>query len=155
VRQKAKVLGQDGRDDEAADLIVSIEDTVGEPSKLERGLALRDRGTSAARSGRFDVAARLYGKAVTAIDDNGGHEALAVGLRVDLAMALWDAGEHPAALARLADAFDMLAPLDATESRQNERAHQFARAAAGLFFHDTDPYPHTPDPASPTAAPTL
>lgn len=147
LRQKAKVLGRDGRDSEAADLIVSIEDTVGLPSKLERGLALRDGGTSAARSGRFDVAARLYGKAVKAIDDNGGHEAFAVGLRVDLAMALWDGGERGVALIRLADAFDMLAQLDATETRQNERAHQFARAAAGLFFFDTDPYPLTPRPS--------
>lgn len=146
VRQKSKVLGQNGRDSEAADLIVSIEDTVGGASKLERGLALRDGGTFAARSKRFDVAARLYGKAVKAIDDNGGHEALAAGLRVDLAMALWDGGERAQALGSLADAFDIVATLDAAASRENERVHQFARGVGGLLFHDTDPYPLTPRP---------
>lgn len=146
VRQQAKVLGQNGRDSDAADLIVSIEDTVGGASKLERSLALRDGGTFAARSKRFDVAARLYGKAVTAIDDNGGHEALAAGLRVDLAMALWDNGEHASALERLADAFDIVATLDAAASRENERAHMFARGVGGLFFHDIDPYPLAPRP---------
>jgi hypothetical protein len=146
VRQKSKVLGQNGRESEAAEMIVGIEDTVGGKSKLERGLALRDGGTFAARSKRFDVAARLYGKAVTAIDGNGGHQALGTGLRVDLAMALWDSGERASALQRLADAFDIVATLDGAASRENERAHMFARGVAGLFFHDTDPYPLTPRP---------
>jgi hypothetical protein len=146
VRQKAKVLGRNGRDSEATDLIVSIEDIVGVTSKLERGLALRDGGTSAARSGRFDIAARLYGKAIDAIDDDGQQKAFAIGLRVDRAMALWDGGERAAALTCLADSFDMLAMLEAADSRQNERVHQFARGAAGLFFHDTETYPATPRP---------
>ena len=146
VRQKAKVLGHYGRDEQAAELIVGIEDTVGGSSKLERGLALRDGATSAARCGRFDIAVRLYGKAVNVIDDNGGQEALAAGLRVDLAMALWDSGDRGSSLMRLADAFDILARLDEAASRQNQRAHQFARGAAGLFLHDTEHYPRTPRP---------
>ncbi|MGD9815185.1 MAG: hypothetical protein AB7Q23_08255 [Hyphomonadaceae bacterium] len=146
IRQKAKVFGHNGRDAEAADLIVSVEDTVGGTSKIERALALRDGGTSAACADRFDVAARLFAKATQAIDANGGHEALAAGLRVDNAMALWDGGDRANALRRLADAFDILASLDAAASRQNERAHQFARAAAGLFFNDTDAFPLGPRP---------
>lgn len=143
VRQKAKVLGHNDRDSEAVDLIVSIEHTVGGNSKLERGLALRGGGTSAARSHRFDVAARLFGKATAAFDDIEGYESLAAGARVDLPMALWDAGERTIALRCLADAFDILGALDANASRQNERAHQFARAAGGLFYHDVELYPTT------------
>lgn len=146
VRQKAKVLGRNGHDSESADLIVSIEDTVGGASKLERSLALRDGGASAARSGHFEIAARLYGKAIDAIDGDGQQKAFAVGLRVDRAMTLWDGGERAAALICLADSFEMLETLKAAESRQNERAHQFARGVAGLFFHDTENYPVTPRP---------
>ncbi len=141
VRQKAKVLGHNDRDAEAADLMMSIEDTVGGNSKLERGLSLRDGGTSAARSGRFDIAARLFAKAIQAIDESGGHAALAAGLRVDLAMALWDSKDRAAALLRLADALDIVGTLDASASRQHERAHQFARAACGLFLSDVGSFP--------------
>ncbi|MBI4190940.1 MAG: hypothetical protein HY525_10435 [Betaproteobacteria bacterium] len=141
IRQKAKVYGHHSRDDEAIQLILSVEDTVGGASKLDRGLALRDGGVSAARASRFSDAARLFAKAHEAIRANGGHEALAAGLFVDRAMALWDGGDRKGGLLTLADAYDALKHIEQSASRQNERAHQFARAVGGLFFHDLDLFP--------------
>lgn len=146
VRQKAKVLGGNGREIEAVDLILSIEATVGGASQLERGLALRDGGTWAARIGRFDIAARFFANAVIASDEVDSSDALSAGLRVDLALALWDSGERAAALITLADTFDLLASLDPAASRQAERVHQFARGAGVHFLSDTDSYPQTPRP---------
>ena len=49
--------------------------------------------------------------------------------------------DRSGALAELADALDAVEPLDPAGSRQNERAHQFARATIGLFWKKLDPYP--------------
>src|SRR5262249_17618341 len=42
------------------------------------------------------------------------------------------------------DALDAVESLDPAASRQNERAHQFARATISLFWHKLDPYPSGP-----------
>ena len=60
VRQKAKVLGHSGDDLAAARLLMSVEDTVGIDSPIDRVLALRDGAVSAARAGLFSDARRLF-----------------------------------------------------------------------------------------------
>ncbi len=47
---------------------------------------------------------------------------------------------RPQALLALADALDAVEPLDPAVSRQNERAHQFARATVGVFWQRLDSY---------------
>jgi len=49
--------------------------------------------------------------------------------------------DRSGALLTLADALDDVEPLDPAISRQNERAHQFARAAIGLSWSKLEPYP--------------
>jgi hypothetical protein len=63
IRQKVKVLSHLERHGEATVLLLSIEDTIGAGFSLERGLTLRDGGISAAKSGRFSDAIRLFEKA--------------------------------------------------------------------------------------------
>ncbi|HYD84875.1 MAG TPA: hypothetical protein VEA63_12510, partial [Opitutus sp.] len=136
IRQKAKVFGHYDRDEEAADLIVSVEDSVGGDSFFDRALALRDGATSAARAGRFGDAARLYTKAAAAVAEKGVRRALLAGLNIDRAMATWDSGDRAGALGQLADVFDQLAAFEPQSSRQAERAHQFGRGVGGLFAFD-------------------
>jgi hypothetical protein len=141
IRQKSKVLGHYGRDSEAADLLISVEDTVGGTSLFDRALALRDGATSAARARRFADAARLYAKAAAAVSEAGGRPALLAGLITDHAMASWDSGARAHALTTIARVFDLVASFDMGESRQAERAHQFARGVGGLFAYDVGVIP--------------
>jgi hypothetical protein len=48
IRQKSKILGHAGRDPEAVDLLIRVEDEVGGRSPFDRSLALRDGAMSAA-----------------------------------------------------------------------------------------------------------
>lgn len=146
IRQKSKVLGHYDRDMEAADLLISIEDEVSLESPFDRALALRDGGTSAARADRFADAARLFGKAHDVLSGIEAHRALAAGLLADKALAQWSGGDRASALTSIADALDEVGNIDPSASRQNERAHHFARAVGGLFFHDLDAYPLGPRP---------
>lgn len=141
VRQKSKVLGHHGRDSEATDLLISVEETVGHSSSFDRALALRDGGVSAARIKRFDDAVRLFERAHAAAMEDGERSAFAAGLLVDKAMALWFSGQHVEALKCLADTLDQIENLDPTTSRKNEHVHQYARAAVGLFLHETEAFP--------------
>jgi len=145
VRQKAKVLAHAGDDHAAAHLVIGIEDTVAVEAPFERALALRDGAVSAARAGLFPDAVRLFRKAYDALMREEAR-GLAVGIQVEIALTLWAMKNQAGALIALADALDAVALLDPCGSRQNEQAHQFSRAVAGLFLHDLDPYPSTPRP---------
>lgn len=101
---------------------------------------MRDGAVSAARTRLFADAARLFSKAHGVLVAEGQHPGLAVGMQVDLALVLWEMGDRLTALSSLADALDAVEVLDPVASRQNERAHQFARASVGLFWHRLDPY---------------
>ena len=141
VRQKAKVLGHSGDDVAAAKLLISVEDSVGLDNPFDRALALRDGGISAARAKLFTDASRLFREAHDVLESEGEHPALAVGIKVEIALVRWEMEDRNGALTELADALDSVEPLDPAGSRQNERAHQFARAAIGLFWKKLDPYP--------------
>lgn len=138
VRQKSKVLNHAGRDQEALDQLLSVENEVGGRSPFDRALALRDGAVSAARIGRFEIATRLFGKARESALKAESHLALATGLLVDQAMSRWNGGDRAGGLADLSSAFEQLPNLDPTHSRQNQRVHQFARGVGGLFFHDVE-----------------
>lgn len=144
IRQKAKVLSHSGDDLAAARLLISVEDTVGTDSPIDRALALRDGAVSAARAKLFTDAIRLFSEAHGVLVAEGQHQGLAVGMQVDLALVYWEMDDRPTALSSLADALDAVEVLDPAASRQNERAHQFARASIGLFWHRLDPYPSGP-----------
>jgi hypothetical protein len=141
VRQKAKVLGHSGDDGAAAKLLISVEDSVGSDNPFDRALALRDGGVSAARAKLFSDAIRLFSKAHDSLRSEDQHPALAVGIKVELALVRWESEDRSGALTELADALDAVEPLDPAGSRQNERAHQYARATIGLFWKKLDPYP--------------
>jgi hypothetical protein len=66
-------------------------------------------------------------------------------MQVESALVLWDMNDRPQAIAKLADALDNVEELDPATSRRNERAHQFARATVGFFWHKLDPF--SPGPA--------
>ena len=133
IRQKAKVLSHLDRHGEATDLLLSIEDTIGAGSSLERGLALRDGGISAAKSGRFSDAIRLFEKAHEAFLKNPDNGPVAASILIEKALAQWRGGEKPEAILSAADALDAVEQFEPTASRQAERSHQFARATVGLI----------------------
>jgi hypothetical protein len=83
---------------------LSIEDIIGAGSSLERGLALRDGGVWAAKSGRFFDAIRLFEKAREAFLNNPDNTPLAAGLLIEMALAHWRAGEKSEALLSAASA---------------------------------------------------
>lgn len=136
VRQKSKVLGHTGRHLDASELLQSIEDLVGLDSPLERALALRDGGVSAAEARRFIDAIRLFDKARDAINANPDSAPLASALLVEKALALWRGNNKPEALIVAGDALDAVEAFPHDQSRQAERSHQFARAIVGLFFSE-------------------
>jgi hypothetical protein len=144
IRQKAKVLSHTGNDAAGANLLISVEDVVGRDNLLDRALALRDGGVWAARAGLFRDAIRLFRKAHAALDAESGHPGLAVGIQIEIGLALWTSGDRAGGIAALAEALDAVELLDQAASRQNERAHQFARAVVGLFWRKLDPYPSSP-----------
>lgn len=133
VRQKAKVLAHLDRHDQSIDVLLSIEDEVGGDSVLERGLALRDGGISAAKSGRFSDAIRLLDKARDAFLRNPDNMALADGILIEKTLAQWRSGQKPEAILTAAEALDAVGHYAPDVSRQAERAHQFARAIVGLM----------------------
>lgn len=141
VRQKAKVLGHRGEDEAAARLLMSVEDAVGLGSPLDRTLALRDGGVSAARAGLFSDAIRLFQKAHAILVNEEHYLALAVSVQIEIALAKWSMEDRAGALVSSADVLDALEALDPAGSRQNERAHQFGRALVGHFREKLDPYP--------------
>jgi hypothetical protein len=103
-------------------------------------LALRDGAIWAARADQLPVALRLFTKAFDALAQEGEHAALAIGLKIEIALILWAMGDRAAAVGNLAEVFEGLEQFDAGASRQNERAHQFGRAAAGLFWYQLAPF---------------
>jgi tetratricopeptide (TPR) repeat protein len=132
IRQKAKVLSHLEHHGEATGLLLSIEDTIGAGSSLERGLALRDGGISAAKSGRFSDAIRLFEKAHEAFQKNPDNAAVTASILIEKALAQWRGGEKLEAILGAADALDAVKQFEPTASRQAERAHHFARAFVGL-----------------------
>jgi hypothetical protein len=146
IRQKAKVLAHLDRHDEATDLLLSIEDTIGSGSSLERGLALRDGGISAAKSDRFADAIRLFEKAHEAFLKNPDNAPLAAGILIEKALVQWRGGQKPEAAITAAAAFDAVEQFEPTVSRQAERSHQFARAMVGLMSMELQSMaePYTP-----------
>jgi hypothetical protein len=136
IRQKSKVLGHAGRDPEAADLLIEIENEVGHGSPFDRSLALRDGALSAAKSKKFDDALRLLDKAIVSLTSVDGREALAAGVFIERSLILWRAGKRTHALAAAADTLDVVERFSPTSSRQAERSHQYARAVIGLFFRE-------------------
>lgn len=138
VRQKSKVLGHAGRDAEALDLLLQIEEEVGNGSPFDRSLALRDGAMSAAKSGRFDDGLRLLDKALASLAQVLEREPLAAALLVEKSLLLWCAGRRPDAVLAAADALDAVEAFLPSSSRQAERSHQFARAIVGLFFSELD-----------------
>ena len=95
----------------------------------------------AARAKLFADAIRLFRKAHDSLASEDQHPALAVGVKVEIALVRWEMEDRSGALTELADALDAVEPLDPAGSRQNERAHQFTRATIGLFWKRLDPYP--------------
>jgi len=141
LRQKAKVLDHAGQSALSARLLISIEDEVSNDQPFDRSLALRDGAVAAAKSGFFLDAARLFTKAIDTLEAEGNHAALAIGLKVDLALTYWAERDRRATLTTLGDALDQVEVLDPAASLQNERAHQYARAAIGSLWRDLDPFP--------------
>jgi hypothetical protein len=144
VRQKAKVLSHSSNDLAAAQLLMSVEDTVCIDSPLDRALALREGAISAARASLFSDALRLFKKAGEALAIDGQHMGQIVAMQIESALVLWEMNDRPHAILILAGALDGVEELDPTTSRRNERAHQFARAAVGLFWHRLDPFSSGP-----------
>jgi hypothetical protein len=140
VRQKAKVLGHSGNDTAAVELLLSVEETVGLDNPFDRALALRDGGVSAARANLLSDALRFFQKAYSALKSESQYAALAVGLKIEIALVRWNMDDRIGAISELADALDDVERLDPSGSRQNERSHQFARATIGLFWNKLDPY---------------
>jgi hypothetical protein len=146
LRQKSKVLGHAGRDAEAINVLLQVEDEVGNGSSFDRGLALREGAISAARAERFEDAARLFGKSHDAMTAAPGREALSAALIIEKALVLWRAGKRSDAILTAADALDAVEAISSTDSRQGERSHQYARALVGLFFREIDGPPAGPVP---------
>ena len=147
IRQKSKVLRNQGNNDGAASLLIEIEDEIGRLAPFDQGLALRDGGVAAANANRHDDALRLLRKADAVFAAQGSQAALRVGLIVDEAMVLWAQGQRAAAVRRAGDALEAVEPIDPTATRQNQRAHLMARALARLFRYDLQPFPGAPRPA--------
>src|SRR5258708_17886841 len=120
--------------------MMSVEDAVGTDSPIDRVLALRDGAVSAARAKLFSDALRFFGKTYELLRNEGEYPGLAAGVQVEIALVHWAADHRPQALLALADALDEVQRLDPAASRQNERAHQFARATVSLFWQRLDPY---------------
>lgn len=136
-RQRSKVLARAGKFKEAADLFLTVEnEEEGRRSAIERALTLREGGVACARAGLFNDAERLFAKSRNCIANNEGQKALAIGLLVEESLAAWSSGRSSVALAKLADAFDLLNGLVPTASRQNLRSHRYARAIGGLYHRD-------------------
>ncbi len=144
IRQKAKILAHDDEHAAAADLLLSIEDKVGLEAPLERALALRDGGISAAKAGRFRDAARLFDKARETLGSQWSP--LATALLVEKGLALWRSGDKIGAITVSADALEAVEAFGPDETRQAERSHQFARALVGLFFSELAPENQSPSP---------
>ena len=147
IRQKSKVLRNQGNNDGAASLLIEIEDEIGRLAPFDQGLALRDGGVAAANANRHDDALRLLRKADAVFAAQGSQAALRVGLIVEEAMVLWAKGQRAAAVRRAGDALEAVEPIDPTATRQNQRAHLMARALARLFRYDLQPFPGAPRPA--------
>jgi hypothetical protein len=141
VRQKAKVLSHSGNDIAAAELLMSVEDSVGLDSPIDRVLALRDGAVSAARAALLPDALRLFGKAHDVLVAMDEHQGLAIGIQVETALVYWAMNNRAGAILALADALDAVELLDPSSSRQNERAHQFVRGTIGVCWHKLEPYP--------------
>jgi tetratricopeptide (TPR) repeat protein len=137
IRQKMKVLASQGKLDEAADLLVSIEDSLEESTPFSTALAYREVGLTAARAKRADDALRLLGRAIEAVNNDPAHVTLSAGLMSEVALVLWEKGERALGLLKLADVFETLEGIDPLGSRQSERVHQAARAIGGLFMYET------------------
>ena len=118
IRQKAKVFSHLDRHIEATDLLLSIEETIGAGTSLERGLALRDGGISAGKAGRFSDAIRLFDKAHKAFQANPDNAPLAAGVLVEKALGLWRADRKGDAIVTAADVFDAVAQFEPIVSRQ-------------------------------------
>lgn len=118
--------------------MLGIEDDVGRESPFDRSLALRDGGISAARSGRFSDATRLFEKAQATLGSVPDKEPLIAGLIIEIALALWRDGKKPDAILAAAKALEAVSHFDVDLSRQAERSHQYARALVGLFHRDLD-----------------
>jgi hypothetical protein len=138
IRQKAKVLSHLERHGEATGLLLNIEDTVGAGSSLERGLALRDGGISAAKSGRFSDAIRLFEKAYEAFLKNPDNAPVGASMLIEKALAQWRDGGKLEAILTAADALDAVEQFEPTASCQAERSHRFARAIVGLVYSDLE-----------------
>jgi hypothetical protein len=139
-RQKAKVLGHAEEYAAATALIETLEDTFAKDDLFDRALCLRDGAVWARRADQFPVALRLFAKAFDALVQESEHAALAIGIKIEIALVLWAMDDRAAAVGTLAEVFEGLEQFDPSASRQNERAHQFGRAAAGLFWHQLAPF---------------
>ena len=136
IRQKSKVLGHYGREMEAADLLISIEDEVSLDSPFDRALALRDGGTSAARADRFADSARLFEMAYDALSGVEAYRALAAGLLADKALALWSSGDRASALHPYQE--QDADPREAV-SRGNRRRRRDRRSRKAAYRRARDP----------------
>lgn len=137
VRQKCKVLAHAGNFSQAATLFLTVEGAEEKRlSAFERSLILREGAVTCAKAGRLEDAARLFEGARSAIADAGSHVALRIGLGLEEALVAWSRGDRCHALSELSDALEKLNSIDPRASRQNLRAHRFARALIGLFHHD-------------------
>jgi tetratricopeptide (TPR) repeat protein len=138
-RQKAKVLAHSGNSQEAAQLILSIENEIGIDA-FDRGLALRDGAIWAQQAGRSDDSLRLFEKAREAFASDSQHAALAAGAMVEKSLVLWSLGERRRALVELGDSLEAVEQLDSRTSRQNERAHRAVCLAVGQFRLELEPF---------------
>jgi hypothetical protein len=146
VRQKAKVMLHHGRDEEATNLLLSVEEEVGASSPLDRALALRDGAVAAARSKRFPDAVRLLEKASYTIQTRPYYEAFHAGLVLERALTQWESGDRASGLATLADAFELIERISPEKDRQSQHAHRIARNLVGLFHHDIERFPRDARP---------
>lgn len=139
LRQRGKLLGRLGRHDEAADILLGLENTIDDTSPFDRGLLFNHTAVAAAKAGQFDEAARLFGKAHDEFLSNPDHLPIAIGVLVERGLALWCAGRPEEAILTAAAALDAVEPVDPQASRQSEQAHQFARAFVGVMFGGATP----------------
>ncbi|MGQ2969377.1 MAG: hypothetical protein ACT6RF_11580 [Allorhizobium sp.] len=138
LRQKVKVLRHLGREEEAAELLLHIEDTVGSGSPIERALALRDGALALTKSRRYPEAIRLFTKAREALLSNPLYRSLSVGFLIEKGLAHWLFGSKAEAVRFSSEALEEVENIDPLENRQSERAHYFARALVAAMFGDMD-----------------
>jgi hypothetical protein len=148
IRQKSKVLGHLGDNENAAHLLLDAEEELNQLNSFDRMLALREGAIACANISRFEDSSRLFAKARAILAESSSHQPLRTGLLVERALVAWRQGDRQAALTHLGDAFEELENIDSQSTHQGQRTHKFACAMGGYFMHEVlEAFPVPPHPS--------